>query len=129
MGGEAMAKQICNAEQALTPKLIQTLAILCLVSVAVLTPAGALAATQPQRPQLQNIEPTQAPSRRVKPGKVPDGLSNGGWAMTQNEIQKLLASDGTFGNQYGISVAVDRDTALIGAAGYDLNEARLGNGP
>lgn len=72
--GEAMARLFCNAEQALTLKLIPTLAVLFLVSVAVLTPAGALAATQPHRPQLQNM-------------------------------------------------------ALIGAAGYDVDEARLGSGP
>ncbi len=35
-----MPKQFCNAEQAGTPKLIPTLAVLCLVSVAVLTPAA-----------------------------------------------------------------------------------------
>jgi len=38
--GEAMAKQYCNAEQADTSKLIPTLAVLCLMSVAVLTPAA-----------------------------------------------------------------------------------------
>ncbi len=32
-----MAQQYCNIEQALTHKLIPTLAVLCLVSVAVLT--------------------------------------------------------------------------------------------
>ena len=58
-----MVKQFCNAEQADTPKLFPTLAVLFLVSVAVLTPAGALSAAQAQRPQLQNIEPTQAPAR------------------------------------------------------------------
>jgi uncharacterized protein YhfF len=36
-----MAQQYCNAEQADTPKLIPTLAVLCLVIVAVITPAGA----------------------------------------------------------------------------------------
>ena len=41
-----MAQQYCNAEQADTPKLIPTLAVLCLVSVAVMTPAGTSSATQ-----------------------------------------------------------------------------------
>ena len=35
-----MAKQYCNAKQAATSKRIPTLAVLCLVSVAVLTPAA-----------------------------------------------------------------------------------------
>ena len=35
-----MAQQYCNIEQALTHKLIPTLAVLCLVSVAVMTPAA-----------------------------------------------------------------------------------------
>ncbi len=81
-----MAKQYCNAEQAETPKLIPTLAVLCLVSVAVLTPAGTLSATQAQRSQLQTIEQTQPLSQRVEPGAVPDGLSNGAWASIQSQI-------------------------------------------
>ena len=35
-----MAKQYCSAEQADASKLIPTLAVLCLVSVAVMTPAA-----------------------------------------------------------------------------------------
>ncbi len=38
--GEAMAKQYCNAKQALTTKPLLTCALLCLVSVAVLTPSA-----------------------------------------------------------------------------------------
>ncbi len=81
-----MARLYYMAEQALIPKLIPTIAVLCLVSVAILTPAGALSTTQPQRPQLQNIEPIQVPDRRIEPGEVPDGLSNGDWATIQGRI-------------------------------------------
>ncbi len=37
------------------------------------------------------------------------------WALTQNEIEKLLASDGAAFDGFGVSVAVDGDTAVIGA--------------
>ncbi len=80
-----MAKQYCKAEQALTPKLVPAVAVLCLLSVAVLTPAGALSATQKQ-PQLQNTELTQVPEQPIEPGEVPDGLSNGDWANIQGQI-------------------------------------------
>jgi hypothetical protein len=43
------------------------------------------------------------------------------WAITQNEIQKLLASDGSARHSFGWSVAVDGDTAVIGARGDDYN--------
>ncbi len=42
-------------------------------------------------------------------------IASPAWALTQNEIQKLLASDGAAGNLFGITVAVDGDTAVIGA--------------
>ena len=51
-----MVKQYCNAEQALAPRRIPTLAVLFLVTVAVLTPAGTFSSTQAQRLQLQNID-------------------------------------------------------------------------
>ena len=41
---------------------------------------------QQRHPQLQNIEPTQTPGRRVEPGEVPDGLSNGDWASIQAQV-------------------------------------------
>ena len=50
-----MAKQYYNAEQALTPKLITILALLCLVTVAVLTPTGALSVPQAQRPPIIDV--------------------------------------------------------------------------
>jgi len=40
-------------------------------------------------------------------------------ALTLNEIAKLLASDGATGDQLGISVAVDADTAVIGVSADD----------
>ncbi len=36
-------------------------------------------------------------------------------ALTQNEVQKFLASDGAANDQFGFSVALDGDTALVGA--------------
>jgi len=84
--GEAMAQQYCNAEQTDTPKLIPTLVVLCLLSVAVLTPTGALSAAQTQRPQLQTMEQTQPLNQRIGPGEVPDGLSKGAWASIQGQI-------------------------------------------
>ena len=38
-----------------------------------------------------------------------------GFALTLNEAQKLLASDGAAGDTFGRSVEVDGDTAVIGA--------------
>ena len=81
-----MARQYCDAERAPAPKLIPTLAVLCLVSVAVLTPTGTSSSTQAQRPQLQNIGPTQALGWRVESGEVPNGLSNGDWTNIRGQI-------------------------------------------
>ena len=41
-------------------------------------------------------------------------MNSPSWAQPQYEIQKLLASNGTTGNKFGSSVALDGDTALIG---------------
>jgi len=41
------------------------------------------------------------------------------WALTQNEIQKLLASDGAAGDTFGRSVAFVGDIAVIGAPNDD----------
>ena len=86
-----MAKHYCNAEQAYTPKLIPTLAVLCLafilpMSIAVLAPVVALPAAIAQRPQLQNVESTQAPGQHVIDGEVPDGLTKADWASIQGQI-------------------------------------------
>jgi len=48
-------------------------------------------------------------------------IASPAWALTQNEIQKLLASDGALGDDFGVSVAVDGDTAVIGARLDDDN--------
>ena len=42
-------------------------------------------------------------------------FSNTAWALTETEAQKLLASDGATGEQFGVSVSVSGDTGLIGA--------------
>ena len=65
-----MARQYYNAEQVFTPKLIPTLVVLCLVCVAVLTPAGAFSVTPPLGPQLKYIESTQASDQGIEPGEV-----------------------------------------------------------
>ncbi len=39
------------------------------------------------------------------------------WALTPTEVAKLIASDGATGDDFGHVVAVDGDTALIGAYG------------
>ena len=43
------------------------------------------------------------------------------WAATQNEIQKLLPSDGVEGDRFGGSVALHGDTAVIGGLGSHYN--------
>lgn len=45
----------------------------------------------------------------------------------ETEIQKLLASDGTSGNLFGRSVAIDGDTALVGAHQDDDNGISSGS--
>ncbi|MBT6046079.1 MAG: hypothetical protein HOG49_04570, partial [Candidatus Scalindua sp.] len=37
------------------------------------------------------------------------------WAITSSETAKLLASDGAMNDQFGTSISVDGDTAVIGA--------------
>jgi len=49
------------------------------------------------------------------------------WAQTQSEIQKLLASAGAARGQFGISVAVDGDTAVIGVSADDDNGGDSGS--
>ena len=48
---------------------------------------------------------------------------NGAWRQTA----KLTASDGAEGDNFGISVAVDGNTAVIGAHGTDRNDADTGS--
>jgi len=47
----------------------------------------------------------------VKPG--------GGWAGSLNEVAKLTASDATLLDNFGQSVSISGDTAIVGAAGDD----------
>ena len=72
------------------PKLISTLALLCLLNIAMLPPEGALHAApiSPQRTQFQNIEPTQTPrqNQRIDPGIAPAGLSSNDWVSIQTQI-------------------------------------------
>ena len=49
------------------------------------------------------------------------------WAQTQNEIQILLANAGAARGQFGISVAVDGDTAVIGVSADDDNGGDSGS--
>ena len=48
-------------------------------------------------------------------------------ALTPIEVAKLVASDGAAGDYFGYSVAVDGDTALIGAYGDDNNGSNSGS--
>jgi hypothetical protein len=49
------------------------------------------------------------------------------WAVTQNEIQKLLASDGAASEQFGRVAAIDGNTAIVGAWKDDDNGAESGS--
>ena len=46
-------------------------------------------------------------------------VSPASWALTINEAQKLIASDGAAGDQFGRSVSVSGDTAVVGAYAKD----------
>jgi hypothetical protein len=41
------------------------------------------------------------------------------WALTAEQEAKLLSADGAEGDEFGASVVLDGDTALIGAPGDD----------
>jgi hypothetical protein len=49
------------------------------------------------------------------------------WALTAEEEAKLLPSDGEFGDEFGLSVALDGDTAVIGAHLDDDNGTQAGS--
>jgi hypothetical protein len=83
-----MVSQHHKTERTPTPRLILTLAVLCLVSVAVTTPEVAFSTTQVRSTQLQDIESTQAPGRRIEPGESPIGLSS-------HESQTSYTADNT----------------------------------
>lgn len=44
----------------------------------------------------------------------------GGWTGSLTQIAKLTASDGRFADRFGISVAIDGDTIVVGARGADV---------
>ncbi len=54
-------------------------------------------------------------------------LGPAAWALTPIEVAKLTASDGAAGDKFGHVVAVDGDTALIGAYGDDDNGSSSGS--
>ena len=45
-------------------------------------------------------------------------MRNQGGANTWGQVAKITASDGEAGDEFGVSVAVDVDTAVVGVAGY-----------
>ena len=49
------------------------------------------------------------------------------WALTWEEEAKLLASDGTAGDLFGVSVALGSDIAVIGAYGDDDSGSESGS--
>ena len=50
----------------------------------------------------------------------------GGW-VNGNETARLTASDRQDGDQFGLSVAIDVDTVVVGAIGYDDNGTNSGS--
>ena len=50
-------------------------------------------------------------------------LAAAGTAWGQNESFKMLASDGEAFDQFGLSVAIDGDTAILGAPRTDDNDS------
>ena len=49
-----------------------------------------------------------------------------GWADSSAETAKLIASDGAASDEFGISVAVDGDTVVVGAHKHDVTPSRGG---
>ncbi len=60
------------------------------------------------------IQPTQAISTAVLGALLLLGAGLG-WALTPAEVAKLTASDAAMSDQFGGSVALAGDTAIIGA--------------
>ena len=56
-------------------------------------------------------------SALISTAKIINNVKNDNW----DEIQKLLASDGADGDQFGFSVSIDSDYLLIGAIFNDEN--------
>ncbi|MCH8228248.1 MAG: FG-GAP repeat protein, partial [Proteobacteria bacterium] len=99
-----MAKQYCNAEQADTPKLIPTLAVLSLASLAVLTSAAS---------QLSLI---------IDDSDASYPLSNGP-SFEQQAYLKASNTDG--GDFFGWSVAISGETLVVGARNEDSNASGI----
>ncbi len=72
------------------------------------------------------IQPTQAISTAVLGALLLLGAGPG-WALTPTEVAKLTASDGTADDQFGFSVAVSGDIAIIGALEDDDNGFNSGS--
>ncbi len=72
------------------------------------------------------IQPTQAISTAVLGALLLLGAGPG-WALTQTEVAKLIASDGAAADEFGFSVAVAGDTAVIGAHSDDDQGADSGS--
>ena len=72
------------------------------------------------------IQPSKAISTTVLGALLLLGAGPG-WAFTQNEVDKLLASDGAMDDQFGRSVAVSGDIAIIGAHFDDDNGVNSGS--
>ena len=100
----ARLRQYCNAEPALALRLVPTLAVLCLVSVAVLTLAGTFFSTQAEGLQLQNIEPIHAPGWQEESGEYP----------SFEQPIYLKASNTGPRDKFGI-VAISGDTLVVSA--------------
>ncbi len=63
-----------------------------------------------------------APAHTVEPGGAPQDLSAAGWRAIQSDVAKLTAGDGANFDRFGRSVAVDGDTAVVGAPDADVGD-------
>ncbi len=139
-------RQYCNSEQALAPRRLPTLAVLCLVSGAVLAAAGTFSPTQAQRPQLQNIDLSFEQPIYLKASNTGAGDKFGIVAIsgdtlvvsareknssagsvyvfvrdgtTWSQQAYLRASNTDPGDLFGWSVAISGDTLVVGAQGEE----------
>jgi hypothetical protein len=56
-----------------------------------------------------------AGSQAAGPGQVPTGLSPSEWQRIQAQVAKLTAADGAQEDEFGHSVSISGDTAVVGA--------------
>jgi hypothetical protein len=59
--------------------------------------------------------PVAVPADALAPGEIPEGLTPAGWSAIQAQVTRLIPSDGAENDEFGYSVAVDGDTAIVGA--------------